>query len=81
MRVCPRRSENPSCSAAPSLLSQAWAAEDERLHARMRTHVPEALEHNGEESFANHLVGVQVWIVVPAVRSVTTWTHRAAAFT
>lgn len=25
----------------------------------MRTHVPAALEHNGEENFANHLVGVQ----------------------
>ena len=29
------------------------------MHARMKEHVPAALEHNGEESFANHLVGVQ----------------------
>lgn len=38
---------------------EAWAKADELLHARMREHVPAALNHNGEESFDNHLVGVQ----------------------
>ena len=37
----------------------AWAAEDTKLHAKMREHVPEALAHNGEEAFDHHLVGVQ----------------------
>ena len=53
---------NKKCSpACPPLssLSQAWATQDELMHARMKEHVPAALEHNGEESFANHLVGVQ----------------------
>jgi len=38
---------------------EAWAAEDVLLHAQMREHVPEALAHNGEEAFDDHLVGVQ----------------------
>ena len=54
------KSERP-LSMPPPLVSlrQAWSAQDELLHARMKEHVPAALEHNGEESFANHLVGVQ----------------------
>ena len=28
-----------------------WAIADERLHSKMREHVPEALAHNGEEEF------------------------------
>jgi hypothetical protein len=36
-----------------------WETADTLLHARMREHVPAALEHNGEESFDHHLVGVQ----------------------
>ena len=28
-----------------------WAAADVTLHARMRDHVPAALQHNGEEEF------------------------------
>jgi hypothetical protein len=36
-----------------------WAAADVLLHARMRDHVPAALAHNGEETFDDHLVGVQ----------------------
>lgn len=38
---------------------RAWAAADDILHVRMREHVPAALEHNGEEEFAKHLIGVQ----------------------
>ncbi len=37
----------------------AWAEKDSTLHAAMRKHVPAALEHNGEEAFDDHLVGVQ----------------------
>jgi len=37
----------------------AWAAADAVLHKRMHEHVPAALQHNGEEEFAKHLVGVQ----------------------
>ena len=37
----------------------AWEAADVILHARMREHVPAALQHNGEEEFDKHLVGVQ----------------------
>ena len=37
----------------------SWAAADTKLHEAMRQHVPEALAHNGEESFDLHLVGVQ----------------------
>ena len=37
----------------------AWAAEDTKLHAKMREHVPEALAHYGEEAFDHHLVGMQ----------------------
>ena len=29
-----------------------WAAADDLLHARMKEFVPAALEHNGEEEFA-----------------------------
>ena len=46
-------------ASATAAQREAWAAQDELLHARMKEHVPAALEHNGEESFANHLVGVQ----------------------
>ena len=38
---------------------EQWAAADKLLHERMREHVPDALAHNGEESFDLHLVGVQ----------------------
>lgn len=36
-----------------------WAQRDVGLHAEMRQRVPAALAHNGEESFDDHLVGVQ----------------------
>lgn len=38
---------------------QAWAEADVKLHSEMRKHVPAALQHNGEETFDDHLVGVQ----------------------
>ena len=38
---------------------EKWAVKDEALHAEMRKHVPAALTHNGEETFDEHLVGVQ----------------------
>jgi len=44
------------CSAAQKT---EWAQRDVRLHAEMRQRVPAALAHNGEESFDDHLVGVQ----------------------
>ena len=53
-----KKERSPACPPLSSL-SQAWATQDELMHARMKEHVPAALEHNGEESFANHLVGVQ----------------------
>jgi len=37
----------------------AWAERDATLHEEMRKRVPAALAHNGEESFDDHLVGVQ----------------------
>jgi hypothetical protein len=46
-------------AGAAAAQREAWAKADELLHARMRQHVPAALNHNGEESFDNHLVGVQ----------------------
>ena len=45
--------------AASASQKAAWAARDESLHAEMRARVPAALEHNGEEAFDAHLVGVQ----------------------
>ena len=38
----------------------AWATRDELLHAKMREHVPAALAHNGEETFDDHLVGLEL---------------------
>ena len=46
-------------AGATTAQRKQWAAADELLHERMREHVPEALAHNGEESFDLHLVGVQ----------------------
>ena len=43
----------------PEKQREAWAQRDVGLHAEMRKRVPAALAHNGEESFDDHLVGVQ----------------------
>ena len=43
----------------PQQQREAWAQRDVGLHAEMRKRVPAALAHNGEESFDDHLVGVQ----------------------
>ena len=46
-------------ASATAAQKAEWAVRDELLHAKMREHVPAALAHNGEETFDNHLVGVQ----------------------